>query len=56
MRVNKDINNLNYLGRFGGIYYYEDHGMVYTQLSINEYERWGDFELFQVLRIKGIIC
>ena len=56
MRVNKDINNLNYLGRFGGIYYYEDRGTVYTQLSINEYERWGDFELFQALRIKGIIC
>ena len=56
MRVNKDINNLNYLGRFGGICYYEDHGTVYAQLSINEYERWGDFGLFQVLRIKGIIC
>ena len=56
MRVSKDINDLNYLGRFGGIYYYEDYGTVYAQLSINEYERWGDFELFQVLRIKGIIC
>ena len=56
MRVNKNVNDLNYLGRFGGIYYYEDHGTVYTQLSIDEYERWGDFGLFQVLRIKGIIC
>ena len=56
MRVNKDINNLNYLGRFGGDYYYEDNGMVYTQLSINEYERWGDLGFFQALRIKGIIC
>lgn len=56
MRVNKDINNLNYLGRYSGIYYYEDHGTVYAQLSINEYERWGDFGLFQVLRTKGIIC
>ena len=56
MRVNKNVNDLNYLGRYSGIYYYEDRGMVYTQLSINEYERWGDFGLFQALRIKGIIC
>lgn len=56
MRVNKDINNLNYLGRYSGIYYYEDHGTVYTQLSINEYERWGDLGFFQALRIKRIIC
>ena len=56
MRVNKDINDLNYLGRYNGVYYYEDHGTVYAQLSINEYERWGDLGFFQVLRIKGIIC
>ena len=55
MRVNKDINDLNYLGRYSGVYYYEDHGTVYAQLSINEYGRCGDFGLFHVLRIKGII-
>ena len=44
MKVNKNVNDLNYLGKYSGVYYYEDHGMVYTQLSINEYERWGDFD------------
>jgi hypothetical protein len=56
MRVNKNVNDLNYLGKYSGVYYYEDYGTVYTQLSINKYERWGDLGLFQALRIKGIIC
>ena len=56
MRVNKNVNDLNYLGKYSGVYYYEDRGTVYAQLSINEYERWGDFGLFQVFRTKGIIC
>ena len=54
MRVNKNVNDLNYLGRFGGIYYYEDHGTVYTQLSINEYERWGILDFSRYSEQKGL--
>lgn len=55
MIINKNINDLNYIGKYNDIYYYEENGTVYAQISINEYERWGDLGLFQTLKTAGII-
>lgn len=55
MIIKKNIKDLNYLGKYSDIYYYEEKGTVYTQISINEYERWGDLGLFQALKTAGII-
>ena len=55
MIIKKNIKDLNYLGKYSDIYYYEQNGTVYTQISINKYERWGDLGLFQTLKTAGII-